>query len=378
MADVRRWVGIEIALVHRPKYDDWSIPKGKLNSGEHPVVGAVREVWEETGSTGVPGRPLGEIRYLKDGAPKRVRFWAMRVASGEFVPNDEVDQMMWLPPREAQAHLHPEPRPGVVTGVDLASVSTWPCLLVRHGSAGERATWQGDDRERPLDALGDEQAEALVPLLSAYGIRRVLSADVMRCMETIGPYAERGPAHGRERAAAVGGWLRRAARSRARAAARDPVAAASHRWSAARARRCRPGDRGLRGARTPSRRRPHGPQGRPDRPAPAEALSHRAGRHRALRPAGLTTGPADSSKLGSSRIDSSAMPHSTPSRIGAPTSQVCQRPQRIHAHTDATPTRTSACSQNTRYGQAPGSLRPGSSATGTATGRPAGARPPCP
>jgi 8-oxo-(d)GTP phosphatase len=182
-------VGLEIALVHRPKYDDWSIPKGKLNSGEHPLIGAIREVWEETGYTGVPGRPLGEIRYLKDGAPKRVKFWAMRVASGEFVPNDEVDQMMWLPPREASRHLSPGRDQGVLAGIDLEAVSTSPCLLVRHGSAGERATWQGDDRERPLDALGDDQAEALVPLLSAYGIRRVLSADVLRCMETIGPYA---------------------------------------------------------------------------------------------------------------------------------------------------------------------------------------------
>jgi 8-oxo-dGTP pyrophosphatase MutT (NUDIX family)/phosphohistidine phosphatase SixA len=181
--------GIEIALVHRPKYDDWSIPKGKLELGEHQVIAGVREVWEETGYVGVPGRPLGEIRYLKEGTPKRVRYWAMRVKSGEFTPNDEVDQLMWLPPREAGRHLLPNRDQSVLAGLDLESVVTWPCLLVRHGSAGERATWQGDDRERPLDGLGDDQAEALVPLLSAYGIKRVLSADVLRCMETIGPYA---------------------------------------------------------------------------------------------------------------------------------------------------------------------------------------------
>jgi 8-oxo-dGTP diphosphatase len=181
--------GIEVALVHRPKYDDWSIPKGKLEIGEHPVVGGVREVWEETGYVGVPGRALGEIRYLKDGSPKRVRYWAMRVAGGHFLASEEVDQMMWLPPREAKRHLHPDRDQGILAGIDLHAVTTWPCLLVRHGSAGERAAWQGDDRERPLDDLGDEQAESLVPLLSAYGIRRVLSADVLRCMETIGPYA---------------------------------------------------------------------------------------------------------------------------------------------------------------------------------------------
>jgi 8-oxo-(d)GTP phosphatase len=180
---------IEVALVHRPKYDDWSIPKGKLTSGEHPVLGALREVQEETGHIATPGRPLGEIHYLKEGTPKRVRYWAMRVTGGAFEPNDEVDQVMWLPPREAQRHLLPERDRGILRDVSQASVSTWPCLIVRHASAGERSSWAGEDRDRPLDALGDQQSEALVPLLAAYGIQRVLSADVLRCLETIGPYA---------------------------------------------------------------------------------------------------------------------------------------------------------------------------------------------
>src|SRR5580698_4828001 len=85
--------GLEVALVHRPKYDDWSIPKGKLNAGEHPIIAALREVWEETGHVGVLGRPLGEIRYLKDGSPKRVRYWAMRLGDGHFSPSSEVDQL---------------------------------------------------------------------------------------------------------------------------------------------------------------------------------------------------------------------------------------------------------------------------------------------
>ncbi|HVT65576.1 MAG TPA: NUDIX hydrolase [Mycobacteriales bacterium] len=181
--------GIEVALVHRPKYDDWSIPKGKLTAGEHPIIGALREVEEETGHTAEPGRPLGEIHYLKDGMPKRVRYWAMRMTGGGFEANDEVDQLMWLPPREARKHLYPERDQGILADVDFELVSTRPCIVVRHASAGERATWAGDDRERPLDALGEEQAEALIPLLAAYRIQRVLSADVLRCLETIGPYA---------------------------------------------------------------------------------------------------------------------------------------------------------------------------------------------
>src|SRR3569623_234362 len=115
---------IEVALVHRPKYDDWSIPKGKLPAGEHPVIGALREVEEETGHTAEPGRPLGEIHYLKDGMPKRVRYWAMRVTGGGFESNDEVDQIMWLPPREAQRHLLAERDQGILVDLDHESVST--------------------------------------------------------------------------------------------------------------------------------------------------------------------------------------------------------------------------------------------------------------
>jgi 8-oxo-(d)GTP phosphatase len=183
-------VGLEIALVHRTKYDDWSLPKGKLGTDEHAIVGAVREVWEETGFTGVPGVPLPSVRYLKDGQPKRVKYWAMRPVAGEFVPNAEVDQLMWLPPREARAHLSPQRDRDVVANLEPDQVMTRPFLLVRHGSAGERSSWQGDDRERPLDAAGEVQAEALVPLLSAYRVNRVLSADVLRCLQTVGRYAE--------------------------------------------------------------------------------------------------------------------------------------------------------------------------------------------
>jgi 8-oxo-(d)GTP phosphatase len=182
-------LGVEVALVHRPKYDDWSLPKGKLGADEHPVLGALREVWEETGHIGVPGRPLGEIRYLKDGDPKRVRYWAMRSESGAFTPNDEVDQVMWLPPREGRLHLLPTRDQRILAEFARDPDETWPCLLIRHGNAGERSAWPGEDRERPLDDLGHAQAEALVPILDAYGVARVLSADVLRCLETVGPFA---------------------------------------------------------------------------------------------------------------------------------------------------------------------------------------------
>jgi phosphohistidine phosphatase SixA/ADP-ribose pyrophosphatase YjhB (NUDIX family) len=178
-------------LVHRPKYDDWSIPKGKLEPGEPAVLGAIREIWEETGHHAVPGRPLGETRYVKDGQPKRVRYWSMRAAGGGFGPTEEVDQLMWLPPREAQRFLSPDRDRGIATEYARDTDSTWAVILVRHGSAGDRSAWPGADRERPLDDLGREQADMLVPLFSAYDVHRVLSADVLRCLDTVGPYAAR-------------------------------------------------------------------------------------------------------------------------------------------------------------------------------------------
>jgi 8-oxo-dGTP pyrophosphatase MutT (NUDIX family)/phosphohistidine phosphatase SixA len=183
-------LGVEIALVHRPKYDDWSIPKGKLLPDEHPLVGALRETDEETGFVGHPGRGLGEIRYMKDGTPKRVRYWSIAAIDGDFIANAEVDQVMWLPPREAMLHLsHGRDERPIIEEFMRDVRPTTPYVIARHGSAGERATWSSSDRERPLDDLGHAQALALAPVLHAIGVRRVLSADVLRCLDTVGPFA---------------------------------------------------------------------------------------------------------------------------------------------------------------------------------------------
>lgn len=96
---------LELCLVHRPKYDDWSWPKGKLKRGEDPLVCALREVAEETGHTAVPAAELPTARYLANGRPKRVRYWAAEAVAGTFTPNDEVDRVLWLPPDAARAHL---------------------------------------------------------------------------------------------------------------------------------------------------------------------------------------------------------------------------------------------------------------------------------
>jgi 8-oxo-dGTP diphosphatase len=100
---------VEVAVVHRPRYDDWSLPKGKLAPGEDWAAAALREVEEETGMRCELGEELGWARYPdRKGRPKQVRWWRMRPLEGEFVPGDEVDELRWLGPAEALALLDHE------------------------------------------------------------------------------------------------------------------------------------------------------------------------------------------------------------------------------------------------------------------------------
>ena len=180
--------GLEVAVVHRPKYDDWSLPKGKLTAGEHPLLGALREVAEETGHRARPGRPLGEVRYPVAGEPKRVRYWAAQATGGGFAPNREVDELRWLPPARARRLLDADRDRGVLDTFLGGPVVTTPLLVVRHASAGTRGAWSGDDRSRPLDERGHRQAAALAALLSAYAVEVAVAADYLRCRQTLEPF----------------------------------------------------------------------------------------------------------------------------------------------------------------------------------------------
>jgi len=119
---------LEVCLVHRPKYDDWSHPKGKLKRDEHPLDGAVREVEEETGYTATPGARLLTLVYEAHGRPKEVRYWAAQATSGVFVPNDEVDRILWLSPTAARNRLtHPRDRElvdALLTAMGRSTVSS--------------------------------------------------------------------------------------------------------------------------------------------------------------------------------------------------------------------------------------------------------------
>jgi 8-oxo-(d)GTP phosphatase len=185
---------VEVAVIHRPRYDDWSFPKGKLTSGESDLQGAVREVLEETGYHVRVGRPLGESRYEKNGMAgartKVVRWWAMQVEEGAFSPTAEVDRLEWLTLADAGERLTRASDRELLERFARGTTPTRTVLLVRHASAGSSAQWTGDDRDRPLDECGVAQADELVHLLAQYEIGSIVSADVRRCVETVAPVAD--------------------------------------------------------------------------------------------------------------------------------------------------------------------------------------------
>ena len=180
---------LRIAVIHRDRYDDWSLPKGKLNHGESRLSAAVREVHEETGAVVAATRRLIETAYLVDDVPKTVQFWAMRYRSGEFTRNSEVDDLRWLPLPEARTALTHDVDRSVLDAFAARPVPQSVIVLLRHAKAGRRTQWQGDDRLRPLDKAGRLQARELPAFLSAFTPVSVVSADRVRCVQTLEPFA---------------------------------------------------------------------------------------------------------------------------------------------------------------------------------------------
>jgi 8-oxo-dGTP diphosphatase len=184
---------VEVAVIHRPRYDDWSLPKGKLAPGEAEVEGAVREVLEETGFHVRVGRPLGETRYEKVVAdvsrPKVVRWWAMEAAAGTFSPTLEVDRLRWVGLDEADRILTRETDRDVLHRFAQGPAPTRTLLVVRHARAGSAASWAGDDRERPLDPCGQAQADELVRLLARFDVETIWAPSLKRCIDSMAPFA---------------------------------------------------------------------------------------------------------------------------------------------------------------------------------------------
>ncbi|MCV7257342.1 NUDIX hydrolase [Mycobacterium shimoidei] len=180
----------EVALIHRPRYDDWSLPKGKVDPGETEPVTAVREVFEETGHRAHLGRRVGTVTYPIEQGTKKVRYWAARSLGGKFRPSREVDELLWLPVSAAMKKVsYPQDRK-ILRRFGRYPADTQTILVVRHGTAGSKSRFKGDDTKRPLDKKGRAQAEALVGQLLAFGAEDVHAADRVRCHQTVEPLAE--------------------------------------------------------------------------------------------------------------------------------------------------------------------------------------------
>ncbi|AKK10971.1 NUDIX hydrolase [Corynebacterium uterequi] len=183
---------VEVGVIHRPHYDDWSLAKGKVDPAESIVSTAIREISEETGYEVVLGKLLGKVMYPVGDRTKVVYYWTGRVLGGTFTPNDEVDELRWLPIDEAVELLSYEVDRQVLRKAEkrFRLPATSRVLYVRHARAHERGSFTGDDNLRPLDKKGRRQAEMLVPLLEAFKPQRLYSALPDRCQTTLAPLAD--------------------------------------------------------------------------------------------------------------------------------------------------------------------------------------------
>jgi 8-oxo-(d)GTP phosphatase len=191
----------EILLVHRRKYDDWSLPKGKVEPGETLAVTAVREVLEEGGARLALGRRLNSVRYNVGGRPKRVHYWSASVASldDRAVPNDEVDQIEWVAADRAAERISYNRDNAVVADFARLPAQTVPVILLRHAKAVTKSHWKRADDRRPLDDAGRADAKALAEVLACFGPRaRLITSPAARCVETLRPFAELSGAKLRE------------------------------------------------------------------------------------------------------------------------------------------------------------------------------------
>jgi 8-oxo-(d)GTP phosphatase len=180
----------EVAVIHRPRYDDWSLPKGKVDPGETEPVTAVREVLEETGHHVQLGRRIATVNYPIEQRTKKVQYWSARSLGGSFAPNNEVDDLVWLPAPAALKKVSYAYDRKVLQRWAKQRPDTQSVLIVRHGTAGSKSRFSGDDKIRPLDKKGRAQAEALVAQLSTFGPTDVYAADRVRCHQTVEPFAE--------------------------------------------------------------------------------------------------------------------------------------------------------------------------------------------
>lgn len=178
---------VEVAIVHRPRYNDWSFPKGKLDRGEELISCAYRETLEETGFNTKLGVYIGEIEYFTVDGLKKVHYWASQLhdPNQEFKANNEVDLLQWVEIDTAEEKLTRVGDREILAKFADAPIETTPLILLRHAKALVRSEWQGDDDDRPLEGIGQVQAQRMLAIYQAYQISDIHTSDAIRCYDTV-------------------------------------------------------------------------------------------------------------------------------------------------------------------------------------------------
>ena len=190
---------LKVLVIHRTAYADVTLPKGKVDPGETLAETAAREIFEETGIRVCLGIPVGVSRYrMPNKRQKIVHYWAAEatdqaIRASAFVPNKEIAALEWVGPKRALKHLsYPvdvEILENFLKFVDDGILQTFPVVVVRHGKATPREDWDGPDATRPLTSRGTKQAASIVGPLQAFGVRKIVSSDAVRCVTTVTPLA---------------------------------------------------------------------------------------------------------------------------------------------------------------------------------------------
>ena len=183
---------VEVLLVHRPRYDDWSLPKGKLEEGEALISCAYREVLEETGLSIKLGPYVGSVEYFVPDGLKHVAYWSASLIedNSSFHPNDEVDRIIWLDLESAVLMATRDSDKSILERFGVTPYDSSALIMLRHGKALERAEWQGEDEDRPLQLVGQLQAKRMLSLYQVFGLEEIHTSDAVRCLDTVAQMAK--------------------------------------------------------------------------------------------------------------------------------------------------------------------------------------------